>query len=136
MLSSLVASIFTPAAFEEGHSLSLALPPTTPKQGVSEEGEDSDELKLLQVPQGTAKKEFVDWVNRLPEREPPTYLGLEANAEKLLLVAHADEMGRNLKRVLEVLDEGESVMAEAEAEAEAEAGTVEGAEEGREGVVA
>lgn len=112
VLSSLVTSILTPAAFEESHSLALT----------NSDGTDSEELSLLQVPQGTSKKEFVEWVNRLPEREPPTYLGLEANAEKLLLVAHADEMGRNLKRVLEVLDEGESVMAEAGAEAEAEAG--------------
>ncbi|GAB7350693.1 hypothetical protein MBLNU459_g1254t2 [Dothideomycetes sp. NU459] len=106
VLTNLVTSVLTPAAFEESHSLSLI--------NSSDAGDDdSEELKLLRVPQGTSKKEFSDWVNRLPEREPPTYLGLEANAEKLLLIAHADEMVRNLKRVLEVLDEGEQVMAEA-----------------------
>ena len=53
-------------------------------------------------------------VNDLPEREPPTYLGLPANAEKLLLVGQAKEMVGNLKRVVEMLDEGEQMMAEAE----------------------
>ena len=55
----------------------------------------------------------MQWVKELPEREPPTYLGLPANAEKLLLVAHAEEMLKNLKTVMSVLDEGEHVMAEA-----------------------
>jgi len=38
---------------------------------------------------------------------------LPGNAEKLLLVAHAEEMLKNLKTVMGVLDEGESIMAEA-----------------------
>jgi dynein heavy chain 1 len=58
------------------------------------------------------------WVNDLPEREPPTYLGLPANAEKLLLVGQANDMVGGLKRVLDMLDEGEQVMAEAETEIE------------------
>jgi dynein heavy chain 1 len=41
-------------------------------------------------------------------------LGLPANAEKLLLVAHAEDMLRGMKKVMDVLDEGESVMAEVE----------------------
>ncbi|KAF2719116.1 hypothetical protein K431DRAFT_286998 [Polychaeton citri CBS 116435] len=67
----------------------------------------------LPLPTGTAKKDFLQWIKELPEREPPTYLGLPANAEKLLLVAHAEEMLQNLKTVMGVLDEGEHVMAEA-----------------------
>jgi len=68
------------------------------------------------LPSGTAKSVFLQWVKDLPEREPPTYLGLPANAEKLLLVAHAEEMLKNLKTVMGVLDEGEHVMAEAASE--------------------
>jgi dynein heavy chain 1 len=56
----------------------------------------------------------MQWVNDLPEREPPTYLGLPANAEKLLLVGQAKEMVGNLKRVVDMLDEGEQIMAEAD----------------------
>lgn len=62
------------------------------------------------LPSGTSMREFTEWVNVLPEREPPTYLGLPANAEKLLLVGHAVRMVENLKKVTELLEEGEQLM--------------------------
>lgn len=93
-LASLVGRYVTPAAFEENF---------TPVDGAED----------LILPSGTGKKDFMDWINALPEREPPTYLGLPANAEKLLLVAHAEEMMRDARTVMDVLDEGEAVMAEA-----------------------
>ena len=56
----------------------------------------------------------MEWVNRLPEREPPTYLGLPANAEKLLLVGQGKKMIANLAKITDILEEGEQLMAEAE----------------------
>ncbi|KAH5246879.1 dynein heavy chain [Parastagonospora nodorum] len=94
ILSSLVEDCMTPAAFEDNFQI------------VKSEG--------LMLPSATGWKDFMGWVNDLPEREPPTYLGLPANAEKLLLVGQAKEMVGNLKRVVEMLDEGEQIMAEAE----------------------
>jgi dynein heavy chain 1 len=41
----------------------------------------------------------------LPEREPPTYLGLPGNAEKMLLVAQARKMVADLKLIVGILDE-------------------------------
>jgi len=98
-LTSLVHSFMTPAAFEIGHKL-------VEDVGGEEEGS-------LVVPSGTGMKDFMDWVNKLPEREPPTYLGLPANAEKLLLVGHGKSMIESLGKITEILDEGEQVMAEA-----------------------
>jgi dynein heavy chain 1 len=98
-LKSLVEKTLTADAFEEGFNL------------IAEVAGDSSIGTAL--PSGTAKSVFLQWVKELPEREPPTYLGLPANAEKLLLVAHAEEMVRNLKTVMGVLDEGEHIMAEA-----------------------
>jgi dynein heavy chain 1 len=95
ILSGLVDDCITPAAFEDNFQI------------VKSEG--------LALPSATGWKDFMGWVNDLPEREPPTYLGLPANAEKLLLVGQAKEMVGNLKRVVEMLDEGEQIMAEAEA---------------------
>jgi hypothetical protein len=91
----------TPDAFEEGFNVI---------------GEVAGDKSVgVALPSGTSKADFLAWVNKeLPEREPPTYLGLPANAEKLLLVAHAEEMLKGMKRVMDVLDEGESVMAEVE----------------------
>ena len=94
-LRSIVERVLTPAAFETDYKLV-----------------DTNESSL-QVPQGTQMRQFMDWVNALPEREPPTYLGLPANAEKLLLVGHGNSMIKNLGMVIGMLEEGEKVMAEA-----------------------
>ena len=98
-LRDLVGKTLTADAFEEGFNL------------VGEVAGDSAIGSPL--PSGTSKNDLLQWVRDLPEREPPTYLGLPANAEKLLLVAHAEEMLKNLKTVMSVLDEGEHIMAEA-----------------------
>ncbi|PNS18432.1 Dynein heavy chain, cytoplasmic [Sphaceloma murrayae] len=67
--------------------------------------------KTLLLPGGTGKEVFEKWVvDELPEREPPSYLGLPGNAEKLLLVGQGMEMVRQVKVVLGVLDEGEVEM--------------------------
>ncbi|KAJ5199992.1 Dynein heavy chain domain-2 [Penicillium cf. griseofulvum] len=93
-LENLVHSFLTPAAFEDGYKL------------VS--GVEND--NLLTLPETTNMRDFVAWVNNLPEREPPTYLGLPANAEKLLLVGHGRKMISDLSRVTTLLDEGEQLM--------------------------
>ncbi|KAL1605495.1 dynein heavy chain [Nothophoma quercina] len=97
-LASIVQECMTPAAFEENFKIV----------------KDTEHSEGLELPSSTGWKDFMQWVNDLPEREPPTYLGLPANAEKLLLVGQAKEMVGNLKRVVEMLDEGEQIMAEAE----------------------
>ncbi|ORY16897.1 dynein heavy chain [Clohesyomyces aquaticus] len=97
-LTSLVNNCMTPVAFEEGFKIV----------------KDTEHSEGLVLPSSTGWREFMGWVNELPEREPPTYLGLPANAEKLLLVGQAKEMVGNLGRVMDMLDEGEQIMAEAE----------------------
>lgn len=104
LLTKLVNTFMTPAAFEIGHKL---------VEGIAQSGhEDSDDGTLV-VPSGTSLKEFMEWIHKLPEREPPTYLGLPANAEKLLLVGQGRSMIQNLGKITELLDEGEQIMAEA-----------------------
>ncbi|KAJ9657280.1 dynein heavy chain [Neophaeococcomyces mojaviensis] len=95
LLNGLVKQVFDPAAYENEHEL------------VSEP--DGEGLK---VPSGTSMKDFTNWVDALPEREPPSYLGLPANAEKLLLVGQGEETVRSLSKVVDLLEEGEEVMQE------------------------
>lgn len=109
-LTSLVNQILTPAAYEIGHKLVEGVAGSGILSGDEETGDGS-----LTVPSGTGLKEFMEWINRLPEREPPTYLGLPANAEKLLLVGLGRSMIGNLGKISEILDEGEAVMGEADA---------------------
>ncbi|KAL7268764.1 dynein heavy chain [Rhizina undulata] len=92
-LRTLVTSVFTPDAFNANFKL-------------------VDTENPLYVPEGIGMPEFMEWVNSLPEREPPTYLGLPANAEKLLLVGHGKGMIENLGTITNLLEEGEQVMAE------------------------
>jgi dynein heavy chain 1 len=103
----LVNQFMTPAAFETDHKL---------VEGVADtegDGQDGVVDGGLTVPSGTGLQDFMSWINRLPEREPPTYLGLPANAEKLLLVGHGKAMIHNLHHITNLLDEGDQVMAEA-----------------------
>lgn len=103
LLTQLVNTLLTPSAFDIGHKL---------VEGVAGTGfVDSDDGTLV-VPSGTSLKEFMEWIQKLPEREPPTYLGLPANAEKLLLVGQGRSMIQNLGKITELLDEGE-LLAEA-----------------------
>lgn len=97
MLGHLVNRCLTPAAYDIGHKL---------VDGPGEEGS-------LLVPSGTTMEDFMEWVHKLPEREPPTYLGLPANAEKLLLIGQGRSMMQNLAKITEILDEGEQIMADA-----------------------
>ncbi len=103
VLSDLVHTFLTPAAFDIGHKLVSA---------ESLNGNAKDAVELM-VPAGTSLQEFMGWIQRLPEREPPTYLGLPANAEKLLLVGLGRSLIGNVKKVTDLLDEGEALMAEA-----------------------
>ncbi|PVI03176.1 dynein heavy chain [Periconia macrospinosa] len=92
-LASIVEQCMTPNAFEEGFK-------------IVKETEHSTGLEL---PSSTGWKDFMKWVNDLPEREPPTYLGLPANAEKLLLVGQANTMVGKLRKVVEMLDIAEVI---------------------------
>ncbi|KAJ6782306.1 hypothetical protein PWT90_00629 [Aphanocladium album] len=95
LLRQLVHQMLTPAAYDVDHKLV--------------DGPDGG----LTVPSGTSLEDFNGWVHNLPEREPPTYLGLPANAEKLLLGDLGRSLVENVRSVTEILDEGEQLMADA-----------------------
>jgi dynein heavy chain 1 len=102
-LRSIVDNFMTPDAFEPDHNVIKGLQQLPgSKSGVI--GEVLEDQVLL-LPDGTGWNDFGDWVHKLPEREPPTYLGLPGNAEKLLLMGQATEMMRKLSLVLGILDE-------------------------------
>ena len=104
VLAQLVNRIMNPAAFEDDYKLA------------EPRAEDSNNRELsmeeLTVPSQTGIRDFMEWVNRLPEREPPTYLGLPASADKVLLVGQAQSTIKNLQSMSGLLDEGEAVIAE------------------------
>ena len=101
LLSQIVSEVFDPAAYETDHELV-----SNPNEG-----------QVLKVPSGTTIRDFMGWVDQLPEREPPAYLGLPANAEKLLLMGQGRETFSNLARIAELLEEGEQTMSQDEGKA-------------------
>ncbi|KAK4697502.1 dynein cytoplasmic 1 heavy chain, partial [Lecanoromycetidae sp. Uapishka_2] len=106
-LSELVSNFLTPEAFENDYKLVKAV-------AVNETHVYTDGDGSLMVPEGNEMKGFMEWVDRLPEREPPTYLGLPANAEKLLLVGHGRDTITNLAKMTNILDESEQLTQQAE----------------------
>jgi dynein heavy chain 1, cytosolic len=103
-LRSIVERIITPQAFEDGFLI------------VEERDPETNQVTGgLSLPNTANWEDFMKWVNDLPEREPPNYLGLPSDAEKKLLAGQANSMVKKLGKIMELLDEGEQFMAEAEA---------------------
>ncbi|KAL9108457.1 MAG: hypothetical protein Q9227_006791 [Pyrenula ochraceoflavens] len=92
-LRGIIDPVLTASAFENDYAL-------VPKQGEDSPG--------LNVPGGTTMPDFMAWVDRLPEREPPTYLGLPANAEKVLLTGQGRSVVGNVARIAGFLAEMEA----------------------------
>ncbi|KAF4549174.1 Dynein heavy chain-like protein [Elsinoe fawcettii] len=103
LLSRLVGLLLVEEAFDDGFDVLARMR--------SLAGDEAEGGAQLLLPSGTGKAVFERWAEEeVPEREPPSYLGLPGNAEKLLLVGQGKEMVRQVKVVLGVLDEGEVEM--------------------------
>lgn len=108
-LASLIDRIMVPETFDENFDILSAVSMKSDDKGAN----SGDQMEhSLTLPSTTNWSTFEDWTNHLPEREPPGYLGLPDNAEKLLLVQHGREMLGNVNKVMRVLDESEQTMAE------------------------
>jgi dynein heavy chain 1 len=66
---------------------------------------ETSEGKAVVIPDGTRVEQFLEWVNKLPEREPPTWLGLPANAEHVLLTIKGNEMLAKVLKLKDISDE-------------------------------
>jgi len=54
--------------------------------------ESTGEKGTITAPEGTTKKEFLQWIQALPDKESPVWLGLPQNAELLLLINQSKRM--------------------------------------------
>ncbi|KAJ1659203.1 dynein heavy chain [Dispira simplex] len=88
LLESFVESLFTSRSFD------LQFPLVT-----------SNAEGSLMIPEGTKPEHFLAWVNDLPEHEPPTWLGLPSNAEKLLLVAKGHALLGKVRKMKSLSDD-------------------------------
>ncbi|KAI9339082.1 dynein heavy chain [Obelidium mucronatum] len=89
LLDSFVNALFRPACYDVKFALVSA----------SAVGSEGGKGSALLIPDETKMDKILDWVGRLPEQQPPTWLGLPANAEKVLLTIKGTEMLRKLRKV-------------------------------------
>ena len=68
LLSSFLEQLFTPHSFDRDFPLTSGSPDT----------------KFLTVPEGTTRAHFMQWIDALPDKSTPGWLGLPDNAETLV----------------------------------------------------
>jgi len=91
-LASFVERFMNPDCFGSEHCLSPAL--------------DDGSGKIC-VPDGSSRAAMVEWVQTLPDQEPPTWLGLPARADQLLRSEQGREALSSLLQLQAGLDEAE-----------------------------
>ncbi|KAG0316659.1 hypothetical protein BGZ99_006748 [Dissophora globulifera] len=72
--------------------------------------ETSEGEQGLVAPEGTKMSQFLEWVNELPEREPPTWLRLPATAERVLSTHKAITMLSKVKKIKSLVDDDDDDM--------------------------
>jgi dynein heavy chain 1 len=67
----------------------------------------------LSIPEGTRLEQFIEWTRALPDREPPTWLGLPKNAENVMLAVASRKLITKLHK-LRSLEDDQGDMADAD----------------------
>lgn len=93
LLDSFVNTLFTPECYDIDFQL------------VNGSGENE---KAIVVPDGTKMEHFLDWVGQLPDLEPPTWLGLPGNAERVLLTLKGNNMLSKVRKMKSLSDDDET----------------------------
>ncbi|CAO0793713.1 unnamed protein product [Mucor circinelloides] len=93
LLDSFVNTLFTPECYDIDFEL------------VKGNGESD---KSIVVPDGTKMEQFTEWVGKLPDREPPTWLGLPGNAERVLLTLKGNNMLSKVRKMKSLSDDDET----------------------------
>ncbi|TYZ65491.1 hypothetical protein PybrP1_001542, partial [[Pythium] brassicae (nom. inval.)] len=81
LMDTLLAHVFTPESYQ--HTFELV-------SGVG--GGDA-----LVIAEGKTKQQFMDWIQRLPSTNPPSWMGLPRSAETMVLISQGSRTLRNLQ---------------------------------------
>ncbi|TPX66226.1 hypothetical protein CcCBS67573_g07903 [Chytriomyces confervae] len=100
LLDSFVNSLFKPNAYDVKFALVSASAAT---------GEEDSKGQALLIPDETKLEKVLDWVNKLPDQQPPTWLGLPSNAEKVLMALKGKQMLSKLRKVTMASEEEDPV---------------------------
>ncbi|KAJ3090057.1 hypothetical protein HK102_004799, partial [Quaeritorhiza haematococci] len=70
--------------------------------------EGSDDGAKLAIPEGIRMENFTEWVNKLPDQQPPNWLGLPNTAEKVLMAAKGNDMLLKVRKMRSLSDDEET----------------------------
>ncbi|CAJ0883095.1 1976_t:CDS:10 [Entrophospora sp. SA101] len=90
LLENFVNNLFTPTSYDLDFPLVI-----------------SEEDNKLVIPEGSKIDQFMEWVNKLPDREPPVWLGLQSNAERVLATTQANAMLVKICKMKSLSDDDE-----------------------------
>ncbi|KAK9719430.1 dynein heavy chain [Basidiobolus ranarum] len=93
LLESFVNSLFTSSSYDLNFDLVAA---------------SNDGSKLV-IPEGTKIEHFLNWINTLPEREPPSWLGLPGNAERVLMISKGNSLLTKVRKMKNLSEDDEVV---------------------------
>ncbi|KIJ45695.1 hypothetical protein M422DRAFT_778888 [Sphaerobolus stellatus SS14] len=67
-----------------------------------------DGQQTLTIPEGTKMEHFLAWVQKLPDREPPSWLSLPPTAERVIAVSQGNVLLGKLRKMRTLVDDDES----------------------------
>ena len=105
LLVSFLEKLFTPKSFESDFVLVDAC--------------NLESGKPITMPEGIRRDHFLHWVNQLPERQTPSWLGLPDSAEKVLLTNQGSVLVSKLLK-LQLLEDDDEIVYVSNAEANKE----------------
>jgi dynein heavy chain 1 len=98
LLTSFLNKLFTPRSFDPEFALVAGVERT-------EDGKSS-----ITIPEGILRRDqFLNWVESLPDRQTPSWLGLPNNAEKVLLTNHGIDIIAKLLK-LQLLEDDDDIL--------------------------
>ncbi|KZP00669.1 dynein heavy chain protein 1 [Calocera viscosa TUFC12733] len=95
VLDAFIDGLFTPAAYNVDFDL-------VPR---------SENERVLQPPDGIKMNHFLEWVHKLPDIEPPAWLSLPPNAEKLIAVTQGEVLLGKLRKMKTLADDDDEAVA-------------------------
>lgn len=96
ILDAFVDNLFTPKAYNVDFDLVPNLSGST--------------TRTLAAPDGTKLEHFLTWVQRLPEREPPSWLSLPPTAERVIAIAQGQQLLGKLRKMRMLEDDEDKVV--------------------------
>ncbi|TGZ69850.1 hypothetical protein CRM22_003509 [Opisthorchis felineus] len=95
LMETFLSVLFTEASFEHDFPLVRDV--------------DGNAGKHILVPEGSSRDDLLAWINKLPDVQTPSWLGLPNNAEKVLLTNLGQVMTGNLLKLQEAAADDESL---------------------------